>query len=100
MSVLVVRYEEVSTKITQLAFLNRFTDTEAIDIDLASVGDSREAAQLRHFLKKVSASTFIDLGRPDLKSDLEVLVAFNLLLPERLVEILTTPVTGIEQYRG
>ena len=89
-----------SRKITQLAFLNRFTDNEAVDIDLASVGNTREAALLRRYLQKVAAATFIDLSRQDLIDDLQKLVAFNLLTQERVDTILTAPILDHEVYKG
>ena len=91
---------QVSTNITQLAFLSRFTDDEAVDIDLASVGNTREAALLRRYLQKVAAATFIDLSRQDLIDDLQKLVAFNLLTQERMNTILTAPILDHEIYRG
>ena len=36
--------------ITRLAFLNRFTDAEAISIDLASIGATEQAAGLRRYM--------------------------------------------------
>ena len=89
-----------TTKITQLAFLNRFTDDEAVDIDLASLGNTREAALLRRYLQKVAAASHIDLSRADLAEDLQKLVEFNLLTPERKQTILTAPVLETERYRG
>lgn len=89
-----------STKITQLSFLNRFTDDEAVDIDLASVGNTREAALLRRYLQKVSAATYIDLSRPDLAEDLQKLVNFNILTQERVSQILTSPIQDHEVFKG
>lgn len=88
------------TKITQLAFLNRFTDDEAVDIDLASIGSTREAALLRRYLQKVNAATFIDLSREDLADDLNKLVLFGLLTAERVNTILTAPILEHEIYKG
>lgn len=107
----VIRYTEHSelllstqqvtvTKITQLAFLNRFVGDEAVDIDLASVGNTREAALLRRYLQKVAAATFIDLSRQDLADDLQKLVSFNLLSQERVDTILTAPILDHEVYKG
>lgn len=90
----------LSTKITQLAFISRFTDDEAVDIDLASKGDTRDAALLRRYLQKVNLATHIDLSRQELADDLQRLVAFNLLTPERREQILTAPVQAHEEYKG
>lgn len=89
-----------STKITQLAFLNRFTDDEAVDIDLASIGNTREAALLRRYLQKVNAATYIDLARPDLAEDLQKLVNFNILTQERVDFILSAPIKDHELFKG
>jgi hypothetical protein len=88
------------TKITQLAFLDRFTDDEAVDIDLASIGNTREAALLRRYLQKVSAATHIDLSRTDLADDLQKLVVFNLITEERKNHILKAPIQEHEMFRG
>jgi hypothetical protein len=89
-----------ATKITQLAFLSRFTDDEGVDIDLASIGNTREAALLRRYLQKVAAASHIDLSRVDLAEDLQKLVEFNLLTPERKQTILTAPVQDHEVFKG
>lgn len=89
-----------STKITQLAFLNRFTDDEAVDIDLASIGNTREAALLRRYLQKVNAATYIDLSRTDLADDLQKLVNFNILTQERVDFILSDPIKDHEIFKG
>ena len=91
---------QTPTKITQLAFLNRFLDDEAIEIDLASIGNTREAALIRRYLQKVAAATFIDLSRQDLAEDLQKLVNFNLLTAERVNTILTAPILDHEVYKG
>lgn len=91
---------EQSHKITQLAFLNRFTDDEAVDIDLASIGSTREAALLRRYLQKVNAATYIDLARPDLAEDLQKLVVFNILTQERVDTILSSPIQDHEVFKG
>lgn len=90
----------LSTKITQLAFLNRFTDDEAVDIDLASIGSTRDAALLRRYLQKVNAATYIDLSRTDLAEDLQKLVNFNILTQERVDSILSAPIKDHELFKG
>lgn len=92
--------EDINTKITQLAFLDRFTDDEAIDIDLASIGATREAALLRRYLQKVNAATHIDLSRQDLSEDLQKLVQFGILTQERVETILSAPIQPHEIYKG
>jgi hypothetical protein len=90
----------IETRITQLAFLDRFTDDEAIDIDLASIGNTREAALLRRYLQKVNAATHIDLSRQDLAEDLQKLVQFGILTQERVEVILSSPIQHHEVYKG
>jgi hypothetical protein len=84
-------------KITLLAFLERFTDAEAIGIDLASQGATFEAATVRRFMNKVNAATFIDLARPDTINGVNAMVSYGFLTSERASEILTSPVQDIER---
>lgn len=88
------------TKITRLAFLNRFTDAEAISIDLASQGSTVPAATLRRAMQKINASNFIDLLDPDTIKGTNDLEAFGLLEVGRASIILTTAPTSKELYKG
>ena len=90
----------VNTKVTRLAFLSRFTDEEAIQIDLASQGDTVGAATIRRYLSKVEAAAFIDLGRPDTADGVRALEAAGLLAVGRADEILQGEITDIERYKG
>ena len=83
--------------ITQLAFLNRFTDPEAIAIDLASIGATAQAAGMRRYLSKVQAATFIDLDRPDTRAGVQALEAAGVLAAGRALEILDTPIADAER---
>lgn len=74
--------------ITRLAFLNRFTDAEAIAIDLASIGATVQAAGMRRYMSKVNAATFIDLASPDTRAGVQALEAGGLLAAGRAAEIL------------
>ena len=89
-----------SRKITKLAFLDRFTDAEAIAIDLASIGATTQAAAMRRFQKKVDAATFIDLDRSDTRGGVQTLEAAGLLAVGRAAEILDGPIADQERYRG
>lgn len=86
--------------ITQLAFLNRFTDAEAIAIDLASQGATVQAAAMRRYQNKVSAATYIDLDRDDTRAGVEALEAAGLLGEGRAAEILDAAVADAERWRG
>lgn len=86
--------------ITRLAFLSRFTDAEAIAIDLASIGATVEAAAMRRYMSKVEASTYIDLDRVDTRDGVEAMEAGGFLAAGRAAEILDAPVADAERYKG
>ncbi len=85
------------SKITRLAFLNRFQDAEAIAIDLASIGATVEAAAVRLYLKKVDAATFIDLQDQATRSGVMSLEALGLIQTGRATEILDAPINQFER---
>ena len=82
--------------ITRLAFLSRFTDEEAITLDLASIGATVEAATIRRYLSKVNAATFIDLSRADTREGINALETMGIIGEGRAIEILDTPITPEE----
>ncbi len=84
-------------KITQLAFISRFTDAEAIALDLASIGSTVEAASIRRYMQKVDAATFIDLEREDTITGVNQLEAVGLIGAGRANVILTAPITDLER---
>ncbi len=73
--------------LTRLEYLLRFTDTEAEDIDLASIGNTRSAAKLRRMQKLVDNSQFIDLDDPQVVAGLNKLEQAGLIAPGRADEI-------------
>jgi hypothetical protein len=83
-------------RITKLAFKQRFTQAERIAI--------REAAQtvpeVYDFEDLVNSASFIDLARADTIAAVHYIEAGGLIAEGRAVEILSPPVTEIEQYRG
>lgn len=81
-----------STKVSRLAFLSRFSDGEAIDIDLASMGATREAAAVRRYLAKVNAAQHIDLNDPDTRGGVQALEAAGLIAAGRAAQILDAPI--------
>ena len=83
--------------ITTLAFLNRFTDAEAITIDLGSIGATVEAASLRRYMSKVNAATFIDLDRPDTRAGVQALEDGGVLAAGRALAILDAPIQPEER---
>ena len=78
--------------ISNKAFLSRFTDAEAIDIDLASMGATREAATVRRYLSKVNAAQHIDLADDETRTGVQALEAAGLLQPGRALATLDTPI--------
>ena len=92
----IIKIEQPSSmpqaQITRLAFLSRFTDEEAVALDLASIGATVEAAALRRYLSKVNAATFIDLGREDTRAGVLALEQMDILGEGRALEILDAPI--------
>jgi hypothetical protein len=86
-----------SRKITVLAFLSRFTDEEAIAIDLASIGATVEAAALRRYMQKVNAAKFIDLDREDTIAGVTALETAGILSAGRASVILNSQIQDIER---
>lgn len=78
--------------VSRKAFLSRFTDAEAINIDLASIGATREAATVRRYLSKVNAAQHIDLADNETRSGVQALEAAGLLQPGRALAILDAPI--------
>ena len=78
--------------VSNKAFLSRFTDDEAIDIDLASIGATREAAAVRRYLSKVNAAQNIDLTDDETRTGVQALEAAGLLQPGRALVILDAPI--------
>jgi hypothetical protein len=90
----------VDMRVTRLGFLDRFTDAEAVAIDLSSMGATLEAASIRRFVAKVNAAQYIDLAREDTISGVNALEQMGLIGEGRAVEILSPPVTDDERYEG
>ena len=82
----------VPRDVSRKAFLSRFTDPEAVQIDLASIGATVEAAQVRRYLSKVNAAQHIDLNDPETREGVHALEAVGLIAPGRALEILDPPI--------
>jgi hypothetical protein len=100
----VPRSPEPSTKITRLAFLNRFTDAEAIAIDLASIDnpsgtiqERQGQAALRRFLTKINSANYIDIRSQQTIDGLNALVGLGLLTTERASAILNDTIQAGER---
>ena len=92
------------TRITRLAFRNRFTQTEKVTLELAAMDDPtapmaqrQQAAAIRVHLADVAASTFIDLCSQDTRAGVQELEAGGLLTEDRALEILDAPVQPHER---
>lgn len=83
---------DTPTRITRLAFLSRFTDAEAVTLDLASQGATVQAATMRRYLSKVNAATYIDLSRDDTRAGVIALEGAGILVAGRALEILDAPI--------
>lgn len=83
--------------VSRKAFLSRFTDAEAIDIDMASIGATREAATVRRYLSKVNAAQHIDLADNETRTGVQALEAAGLLQPGRALAILDAPIQPKEK---
>ena len=89
--------------ITRLAFLNRFTDAEAVAIDLASIGNTVQSATLRRAQAKISAAEEIQLDNTETRDGVLALETAGLLATGRAAAILDAKVLATEvpaRYRA
>lgn len=93
-----------STRITQLAFRNRFSQPEKVSLELAALDDPaapmlqrQQAAALRAYLADVAAAVFIDLSRADTRIGVHFLETAGLIGSGRALEVLDTPVQNEER---
>ena len=93
------------TKITRLAFRNRFTQAEKVALELASLDNPagtmeqrQQAASLRVYLADLASSTFVDLARQDTRGGVNALESYGLIAPGRSAEILDSPILPSERY--
>lgn len=84
-------------RVTKLRFQLRFTDAEAIGIDLASQGNTVQAASIRRYLTLIELAEWIDLNNPLVRAGVMNLAAGGLLTTERATEILDAPVSDDER---
>lgn len=94
-------------KISRFAFLHRFTDTEQVTLELASIdnpnGDISQRqlqAMLRVFMRNIDTATYIDLNDQEVIQSLGMLQMYGLLSIERTAEILNAPIQPHEYYTG
>lgn len=84
------------SRMTRLAFRNRFTFEEKVAIETAAETD----ATVRVLLKDQSEATYIDLERADTQQGTMLLVQKGLITSERASEILSLEIQPDEEYRG
>ena len=85
-----------NTRVTRLAFRNRFTFAEKVAIETAAESD----ATVRVLLKDQEAATFIDLARLDTQQGVQLLVSKNLITAQRATEILSLTIQVEEAFNG
>lgn len=92
------------TRITRLAFRNRFTQPEKVMLELAALDDAtapmaqrQQSAAIRVYLADVAASAFVDLARADTRAGVQALEAAGLLAAGRSLAILDAPVEAHER---
>ncbi len=87
---------EGDRRITRYAFVSRFTDIEAVGIDLASQGATVDAAMLRRLQQKIDAIDTIDLNNSVTRDGVGMLETAGLLVAGRAAEILDSPIQSHE----
>lgn len=92
------------TRITKLAFRNRFTSAEKVAIEFACLDDPAapmpqrlQAAALRANQADLAAATFVDLAREDTRAGVQMLEAAGLLAEGRALEILDAEIMPEER---
>lgn len=92
-----------NTKITVLAFRNRFTQAEKVAIDLASIDNQygtveqrQTAAWVRVMLTDLTVARYIDIDREDTIAGVRGFETYGILAAGRADEILNTPTTTVE----
>jgi len=83
-------------RVTQLAFLQRFTLAERMSIRAARTTDP----VVDDFMDLVDKATFIDLARDDTEAGVGYLVQIGKVTAERAESILTAPVQAVERPQG
>jgi len=82
----------VNTKLTRLAFRNRFTGAEKVAIYTAAT----TTPQLRIYLDDLMSVDYIDLSNADTIAGVNALATAGIITGARATSILTEPVTASE----
>lgn len=95
---------DTSSRITRLAFRNRFTQAEKVAIELAALDNPsapmaqrQQSAALRSYLKDLDLAAWVDLTNPDTIAGVQALEATGLLDEGRADDILTAPIEAHER---
>ena len=83
-------------RITKLAMRQRFTFTDLCALESAA----QTIVQVKVLIGNLNVASFVDLTRSDTISGLGLLVSLGLLTSQRMSEILNTPPTEYEIYKG
>jgi hypothetical protein len=93
-----------SSRITKLAFRNRFNQGEKVTLELASIhnpaaapANQQAAAALRVYLADVAAATWVDLLRADTRAGVQALATYGILTQARVDAILDSPILPEER---
>ena len=95
------------TRLTKLAFRNRFTTAEKVAMEIASLDDPgaaialrQQAAALRVNLADIASASYIDLTLPDTRDGVLALESAGLLATGRAAAVLDSPVVDSERYKA
>lgn len=95
------------SRVTRLAFRNRFTGPEKVAIEFACLDDPAapmpqrlQSAALRANQADLAAATFVDLARTDTRDGVLALESAGLLATGRAASVLDSPVVDSERYKA
>ena len=95
------------TRLTKLAFRNRFTMAEKVAMEIAFLDDPgaaialrQQAAALRANLADIASASYIDLTQPDTRDGVLALESAGLLATGRAAAVLDSPVVDSERYKA
>jgi hypothetical protein len=96
---------EVYTKLSKLAFRDRFTSAEKTALELASLDNPAAtmevragSAALRVYKEDVASAKYIDPKLPNTRNGVLALESFALIAAGRALEILDAPIQAHERY--
>lgn len=93
-----------SSRVTVLAFRNRFTTNEKIATEMAAIDDPaatpqqrQYAAAVRVLLRDTASAAYIDLKRTDTRQGVMMLEQLGIIGTGRALVILDSPITELER---